>query len=455
MASPRGANPVARWVSHNRSLVLLLSLVLLILVFPLSEGTAIDSLIFVTIFTAVLLSAVYEVGFETRYAAIGIVLAVPAFIASWTYAFVPTTGTLVAQAVFLIIFLVYTIALVLKRVFSSLSVEPKEILDAISAYIMAGVCFALIFHLMEMLSPNSFRLTYPEVHFSEFMYLSFATLTTLGYGDVVAVSTLARSLAIVEAMLGVTYVGVLIGMLVGSLGRKAPARAIGAGEAAGQPSACGTVLKLSLFRGRGGVVAFGLAALGIVLLAVGLNLATSTIMVRLGIPFFLDTWATSVAVMLGGLWVGMLAGASYNLVMAFTVWEPSSWVYMFNSMLVAIVTWFFWRRNWIDVRRPGRLLVAGVTAGVLNSVLVFFITGAFGLPRLYEGTKAVYQLFLESMPNESSAWWCTELLEESVDKTITILFAAAVAYLIWTLARGRKTENRATSQAAGPSAPRQ
>ena len=454
MALPRVMNSVKGWVSDNRSLVLLLSLVVLIVVFPLSEGTAIRSLVFVAVFTVVLLLAIYEVSFQTRYAAIGIVLAVPAFVASWSYAFVPSTGTLVAELVFLMVFLVYTLALILKRVISSLTVQPKEIYDAISAYIMMGVSFALVYNLLELLSPNSFRLTFTEVHFSEFLYLSFATLTTLGYGDVVAVSTFARSLAIIEAILGVTYIGVLIGVLVGGLGRRASAEPGRVSEAAGQPSVWGKILKPSLFRGRGGVAAFVLAALGLALLGGALNFATSRIMVGLEIPFFLDTWATSVAVMLGGLWIGILAGVFYNLVMALTSWDHTYWVWMFSSILVAIVTWFFWRRNWIDVRKPARLVAAGVATGILATVLSYVIRGAFHLPQ-YQGTLVLYRLFLGSSHNEALASWCEALLVETVDKTIAILFAAAVTYLVWSFLRGRKTNNTAASDTPRPVAPQQ
>ena len=47
-------------------------------------------------------------------------------------------------------------------------------------------------------------------------YFSFVTLTTLGYGDIVPVAPLARSLAVLEALTGVLFMAVLISRLVGS-----------------------------------------------------------------------------------------------------------------------------------------------------------------------------------------------------------------------------------------------
>ncbi len=51
--------------------------------------------------------------------------------------------------------------------------------------------------------------------FSEYLYFSFVTLTTLGYGDVTPVSHLARSMAVLIAVTGQLYMTILIAMLVG------------------------------------------------------------------------------------------------------------------------------------------------------------------------------------------------------------------------------------------------
>lgn len=55
-----------------------------------------------------------------------------------------------------------------------------------------------------------------ETGLSGFSYYSFVTITTLGYGDVTPVSTQARSLALLEAVLGQLYIAILIARLVGS-----------------------------------------------------------------------------------------------------------------------------------------------------------------------------------------------------------------------------------------------
>jgi voltage-gated potassium channel Kch len=58
------------------------------------------------------------------------------------------------------------------------------------------------------------------------LYFSYITLTTVGYGDIVPVSSVARMLAIVEAMFGMFYVALLISRLVSLYTSKRPAEAV-------------------------------------------------------------------------------------------------------------------------------------------------------------------------------------------------------------------------------------
>ena len=54
------------------------------------------------------------------------------------------------------------------------------------------------------------------------LYFSFITLSTVGYGDIIPVSQMARMLAIVEAMFGTFYVALLIARLVSLYSFKSP-----------------------------------------------------------------------------------------------------------------------------------------------------------------------------------------------------------------------------------------
>jgi len=53
------------------------------------------------------------------------------------------------------------------------------------------------------------------IHWSDLLFFSFVTLTTLGYGDITPVTSAARSLAVIEAVFSVLYNAILIARLVG------------------------------------------------------------------------------------------------------------------------------------------------------------------------------------------------------------------------------------------------
>ncbi len=67
-------------------------------------------------------------------------------------------------------------------------------------------------------SPGSFHDTgeiYSDTQLWEFIYYSFVTITTLGYGDIYPLIPFARSLAYLEAVCGQLYIALLVASLVG------------------------------------------------------------------------------------------------------------------------------------------------------------------------------------------------------------------------------------------------
>lgn len=104
---------------------------------------------------------------------------------------------------------------VLTRVLKNGPVTVHRILGAIVVYLLFGLAWAKAYGLIEYLSPGAFKgaLT-TSGGFSSFTYFSFVTLATLGYGDIVPVHPVARSLAAAEGILGQLYLAILIARLV-------------------------------------------------------------------------------------------------------------------------------------------------------------------------------------------------------------------------------------------------
>ena len=97
--------------------------------------------------------------------------------------------------------------------FRAQSVDREHLYAALSAYLLAGIFFGVFYWTLERMWPGSFAVPDPLSPNSA-IYFSFVTLATLGYGDIVPRSDVARGLAIVEGVGGQLFLAVLIARLV-------------------------------------------------------------------------------------------------------------------------------------------------------------------------------------------------------------------------------------------------
>jgi hypothetical protein len=105
-------------------------------------------------------------------------------------------------------------AALLARVFRPGRISVHRLLGAVAVYVLLAVVWGNAFQLLVVLRPEAIRAGAGPASLDEAMWLSFITITTTGYGDVLPASALARSLAALEAMVGVLYPAILISRLV-------------------------------------------------------------------------------------------------------------------------------------------------------------------------------------------------------------------------------------------------
>ena len=113
----------------------------------------------------------------------------------------------------LVILSVLAPVVVVRRLFRHRRVTKSTLLAAISAYLLLPLAFYYVFLAVDAHQATPF-FGRPEPTTS-FMYFSLTTLTTLGYGDLAAVTPLGRMLATAEAVVGQVYLVTLVAMLVG------------------------------------------------------------------------------------------------------------------------------------------------------------------------------------------------------------------------------------------------
>ena len=194
----------------------LLALGVLLIVSPLAESFGFKGLGLAVLFTVLILSAVRAASDQRRHLLIAISLALPALAFNWISMISGAVSARTVADLIYIVLLVFTFFIMLRHIFILKEVGFDVICGAVAVYLLIGVVWALSYRLLESLVPGSFELSEPSGEFawSQFIYFSLTTLTTLGYGDITPVSPFSRIWSTLEAVTGVLYLAVLVARLV-------------------------------------------------------------------------------------------------------------------------------------------------------------------------------------------------------------------------------------------------
>lgn len=126
----------------------------------------------------------------------------------------------VGEALWMIAIALATVTAV-RHAFGRGAVDAERILAALDGYVLAGLLFGFAYVMVDRAWPGSFAgATAGTLDMTHAIYLSFVTIATLGYGDLVPVSPPARGLAVVESVAGQMYMTVLVARLVSLYARR-------------------------------------------------------------------------------------------------------------------------------------------------------------------------------------------------------------------------------------------
>lgn len=216
-----------RILLKHRMLFFLACIIILLVCFPFIHDNYAHYLYLVELlFTILLITGIFVISSSTRILTIMPLFALLSCVVIW-FNFILVSPTLLIVGLLLeIIFFILTTFVIITHVLEYKHVTADKILGAVSAYLLIGIIWALIYTVLEIAFPHSFYfslgiksygdgLSQHRFFFSEFLYYSFVTLSTLGYGDIIPTSNPARALATLEAVSGQLYVAVLIARLVG------------------------------------------------------------------------------------------------------------------------------------------------------------------------------------------------------------------------------------------------
>jgi voltage-gated potassium channel len=200
----------------GRFSVLLVSIILLFALRPFLEGFVRIKILTDIFFSLILLSAIYTVSEKRSTFFTGMALAFSYLILIWSTYLVSVPSVRVLSQLFGAFFTGYILIFILTFIARQQDVTAEVIKAAVCGYFFLGLMWSCIYLFMESFQPGSFQIaqkgTGDQGHF---IYFSFITMTTVGYGDTTPISNAARSLAVLEAVMGQLYLAVTIARLVG------------------------------------------------------------------------------------------------------------------------------------------------------------------------------------------------------------------------------------------------
>lgn len=228
---PEARKSVKKWVDvstqwvlpliRRRFLLLFIFLVASLAVYPLAEYTVFGYVVFRIAGSTAILLSVYAVSRHRRLIILGTLLAIPALVHFLRTNRYDTSVLSLTNIGFSLIFDVFIVVVMFRHVFTSQKPNSETVFGALCIYMLIAFSFTGLYELVNKLQPHSFYLnpatnTHTLLNRFDFIYYSFGTMTALGASGITAVSNQARSLTVIQALLGIFYLAVLIARLMGA-----------------------------------------------------------------------------------------------------------------------------------------------------------------------------------------------------------------------------------------------
>ena len=208
-------------VDKNNFFWLLVALLIFLLGVPIADdhstlsGPVVRSLVF----SCLLVIGAWSLKGFGRFYFAGIALAIAGIILNVLAVSLPSAVSLYGSLAALFGFLLIAVFCTFKKVVVGTDVSTNRLVGSVCIYLLLGVIWAVAYSVLEMIYSGSFQgfsALEDREWDSEWLYFSFSTMTTLGYGDILPVSATARALANMQTVIGQFYLAILVASLVGA-----------------------------------------------------------------------------------------------------------------------------------------------------------------------------------------------------------------------------------------------
>jgi hypothetical protein len=185
------------------------------------------------IFTTIILSGIFSLHFSKKTRNILIISGAVTIFLTWLEIFIVNDVMKLAAFLSFFCFNVFITVFMIRHVARQKNVTVTILINSINGYLFIGLLGAVLLAMVEIFQDYFLHIGSGAINFAgstsqgfhDYLYFSFVTMTTLGYGDITPVSSLAKSVTILIAVMGQLYLTMLVAMLVGKfLSRVEPGR---------------------------------------------------------------------------------------------------------------------------------------------------------------------------------------------------------------------------------------
>ena len=209
----------AEIVAARKFFLLFIFLLASLILYPYTMGSGSRYYLFRFFGSAVVLLSVYAVSFRRSIVLIAVLLAVPAFVQRIVLFEFDSSALSVIRIGLSLIFDIFIVVVIFRRVFAHDKPNSETVFGALCIYLLVGFSFSSAYGLIATFEPHAFYLD-PTTNLHsipdrfDFIYYSFGTMTSLGAAGITPVSGEARSMSVIESLLGILYLAVLISRLM-------------------------------------------------------------------------------------------------------------------------------------------------------------------------------------------------------------------------------------------------
>lgn len=199
-------------------LLLLLSLLLVILLYPLLDHGDLGPLLLGALMFVPVVAATIRLAQIRGRAWPRLILMTAVLALSAASVFFPSPPLIGIRWLLLMIFFAMAVVRLFLYLRDARTVDRAHLYTAASTYLLLGMVWFAFYSAVDTLSPGAIRLTSatsPD-HQVELLYFSLVTLSTIGYGDVVPLNGEVRIIAAMEGIVGVLYIAITVALLVGA-----------------------------------------------------------------------------------------------------------------------------------------------------------------------------------------------------------------------------------------------